>query len=77
MTETFDASDIVKKKLMPDDLEFLAQWTKYNSRALTELATHFCRFPGDVEVLLALKMRHTGGEFTFTFDAIASLAEGN
>ena len=68
MPETSDRSDLVKKKLMPDDLEFLAEWTKYNSRAITELAAHFCRFPGDVEISLALKMRPKGGgEFTFTF----------
>ena len=29
-------------------------------------------FPGDVEVSLALKMRHTGGEFTFTFGEITA-----
>ena len=67
MTDAPDTSDVVKKKLMPEDTEFLAHWMKHNNRALTELAEHFCRFPGGVEVSFTLKMRTLdNNEFTFT-----------
>jgi hypothetical protein len=50
-----------KKQLMPEDTEFLTEWMTDNHRALTELAAHFCRFPGGVEVSFTLKMREIGG----------------
>jgi hypothetical protein len=41
--------------------------------ALTELAEHFCRFPGNVEVSVTLKMRSRGdGQFEFTFGDITA-----
>jgi hypothetical protein len=48
MTDAPDKSDLVTKKLTPEDTEFLTDWVKRGGLALTELAEHFCRFPGDI-----------------------------
>jgi hypothetical protein len=73
MTDAPDKSDLVTKKLTPEDTEFLTDWVKRGGLALTELAEHFCRFPGDVEVSLTLKMRSIGGgQFNFTFGDITA-----
>jgi hypothetical protein len=76
MTDTSDTSDIVIKKMMPEDSEFLSDWMEHNCVALTELANHFCRFPGDVEVSFTLKMRTKGaGHFTFKSGDITASRE--
>jgi hypothetical protein len=73
MTDAPEKSDVVKKKLTPEDNEFLVDWVKHHGLALTELAEHFCRFPGNVEVSLTLKMRSMGGgQFSFTFGDITA-----
>jgi len=76
MTNNPEKPDIVKKQMMPHDAEFLANWTKQNHLALIELAQHFCRFPGDVEVGITLKKRSKpDGEFSFTFGDITASRE--
>ena len=76
MTETITDDDIVRKKLTPEDQSFVSEWASNNAQALTELADHFCRFPGDVEISLALKMRSKGdGTYTFTIGDITASRE--
>jgi hypothetical protein len=77
MTEASSTSGIVRKKMMPEDTEFFGHWMTQNHRALTELARHFCRFPGAVEVSFTLKMRKIAdGNFTIASgDVTASLEE--
>jgi hypothetical protein len=69
--------DIVRKKLMPEDHNFLPEWSSNNAQVLTDLADHFCRrFPGDVEISLALKMRSKGdGTYAFTVGDITASRE--
>jgi hypothetical protein len=71
-----DASDVIKKKITPEDREFLTDWMTHNHRALTELAAHFCRFPGGMEVSFTLKMRETeDGKFTITTGDVTASRE--
>jgi hypothetical protein len=77
MTDTSDTSDVIKKEMMPEDSKFISDWMEHNCVALTELAQHFCRFPGNVEVSFTLKMQAAGdGHFTFkSGDVTASREE--
>ncbi len=76
MSGTSDVSDVIKKEMMPEDHEFLGGWMKHNHLTLVELAEHFCRFPGDVEVSFTLKMRSIGdGHFTFKYSDVTASRE--
>jgi hypothetical protein len=77
MTDTSTSSDVIKKNLTPEDNEFLRKWMTHNGKALSELAQHFCRFPGNVEGSVTLKMREmAAGQFHISYgDVTASRRE--